>query len=207
MIRQSIGQATLIGQKEPSTSRRAAIIENLHILVSTLLPTTPPDRILTFLTKTVDKTIALRNAMTGEQAVYTCYFCERGDRYEEKFFQISSGEKPTGNVLFCTFPGLNRLTIREDMKKEFLNVVKGSVKLEGVFGKRPIIKKDVPAGNMDSVNKGAHVESVVAVAGAEGAVSSDTSLAPRESVVSVESPASVESRKDKAGVKAEGSKA
>lgn len=205
MIRQSIGQATLIGQKEPSTTRRTTLIENLHSLVSTLLPATSPDKILTFITKIVDKTIALRNAMTGEQAVYMCYFCETGDRYEEKFFQISSGDKPTGNVLFCTFPGLNRLTIREDMKKEFLNVVKGSVKLEGVFGKRSIIRKDVPAGNMDSVKKEALVESVVAVGAAEGAVSSDTPLDPKENVVSVKSPASIESGEDKAGVKAEGS--
>ena len=205
MIRQSIGQATLIGQNE-SSSRRTAIIGNLHALVSILLPATSHDKIQTFITKTVDKAIDLRNAMTGEQAVYSCFFCYRGDSYSEKFVQIASGEKPTGNVLFCTFPGLNRLTIREDMKKEFLNVIKASVKLEGVFGTRPVIK-DVPAINMESVNKGGHGDSVVTITGAEAPVSSDPSLAPRESVVSVESTASVESRKDEAGVKAEGSKA
>jgi hypothetical protein len=206
MIRQSIGQATLIGQKEPSISRRTTLIENLHTLVSKLLPATPSDRIQTFITKTVDKTIALRNAMTGEQAVYRCFFCYRGDRYEEMLEQLASGEKPTGNVLFCTFPGLNRLTIREDMKKEFLNVVKASVKLEGVFGARPIIKKAIPRSSVVSVNKGQD-ESAVPVAVVEGVVSSDTSLAPRESVVSVENAASVESGKDNAGMTAEGSKA
>jgi len=206
MIRQSIGQATLIGQKEPSISRRTTLIENLQILVSTLLPATSLDRIQTFITKTVDKTIALRNAMTEEQAVYRCFFCYRGERYEERLAQIASGEKPRGNVLFCMFPGLNRLTIRDDMTKEFLNVVKASVKLEGVFGARPIIRREVLEGNMGSIDKEGHGENAVPVADAEGAVSSDTSLLPRESVVSVESAASIESGKDEAGVTAEGSK-
>ena len=115
--------------------------------------------------------------MTAKQAVYQCFFCYRGDRYEELIEQIAYSEKATGNVLFCTFPGLNHLMIRGDMEMEFVNVVKASVKLEGVFGTRSILRKKIPVINIWHVNKRGHDESAVPVAGAEGAVSNDMSLA------------------------------
>ena len=79
------------------------------------------------------------------------------------------------------------------MKKEFLNVVKASVKLEGVFGPRPIMKKEVLGARLGSGQKEGSTLG-------DGAVSNQPSLATRESVVSVESTASVGSGKEGVGV-------
>lgn len=129
-------EATLNGQKEQAITRRVTLIDNLCTFVHILLPASPPERIQEFVTRVTDKTIDLRNAMSVEQAIYVCLFRYRGDRYQEEFDQVEGGEKPVGKVLFCTFPGLNRLTIGANLKKKFANMVRASVKLEGAFGSR-----------------------------------------------------------------------
>src|SRR5436190_20047638 len=98
MARQSIGLATLSAQKKDSDLRRQNIIESLRFLLSKLYPASPEKRILMFITKVVDKSISLRNAMTEEQAIYRCYFQDNGDIFERLTTQIASGEQESGNV-------------------------------------------------------------------------------------------------------------
>lgn len=134
MVRQAIGRATLSRPKlEDLKTRRETVIQNLCSLLQELLPTSQVDRIRGFVEKIIDKAISLRNAMTQEQAIYRCYFPHTGDSFNEITAQVANGEKNTGNVLICTFPGLYRFTIQKEGKKQFIFVVRAIVKLEGAF--------------------------------------------------------------------------
>ena len=77
----------------------------------------------------MDKSIALRTAMTEEQAIYRCYFYDHGESFDGEWVEIASGEKPVGKITMCTFPGLRRLTMNEG-KKQFMPIVKATAKLD-----------------------------------------------------------------------------
>ena len=130
-IRQAIGRATINAQAKHVAAFRSSVIQTLVHLLQLLLPTTPPETIHNFVTKVVDKSISLRTAMTEEQAVYRCYFSDHGERYDDNWMEVASGENPVGKVTMCTFPGLRRFTLKNG-KKEFVTVVKATVKLDTV---------------------------------------------------------------------------
>lgn len=133
MVRQSLGKATLSAQKFTAEQCRSTSITQTIKFLKLLLPATTEEKLEAFVTKIVNKSVALRNAMTEEQAVYRSFVLDRGYDFDESIAQVADGEEVTGNVLMCTFPGLRRLTVRNH-RKEFLSVVKATVKLEGVFG-------------------------------------------------------------------------
>lgn len=134
MVRQAIGRATMSHSNlEDLKTRRETLIQNLCSLLKELLPTSQVDRIQGFVEKIIDKAISLRNAMTLEQAIYRCYFPHTGDSFNEFTDEVATGEKNAGNVLVCTFPGLHRLTIQKEGEREFIIVVRATVKLEGAF--------------------------------------------------------------------------
>lgn len=70
--------------------------------------------------------------MTEEQAVYRCYFRDQGQRYDNDWMEVATGEKPDGKVAMCTFPGLRRFTLKNG-EKQFVIVVKATVKLDTAF--------------------------------------------------------------------------
>jgi hypothetical protein len=133
MVRQSLGKATLNAEKDSVEARKTAYIVQIINLLQLLLPATSNEKLETFVIKIIHKSIALRDAMTEEQAVYRSFVLDRGDPLDESIAQVADGEELTGNVLMCTFPGLRRLTV-QNQRKEFVSVVKATVKLEGVFG-------------------------------------------------------------------------
>jgi hypothetical protein len=144
MIRQAIGRATLSAEKKEVKPRREIIINDLYSLMGKLFPASPEAKVRAFVTKVVDKTISLRNAMSEEQSIYRCFLPDNGDTFDDSIFQVETGEKAKGNILLCMFPGLRRLNIGLDQKKGFVIVVKAIVKLEGVFGRKTISRKEVP---------------------------------------------------------------
>ena len=142
MVRQSIGRGTLGGEREQAGSRREILIENLCAMLGLLFPASSQEKLQAFVNRVVDKSISLRNTMTEEQAIYRCFFPNNGDPFDRSIAQTASGEQSTGGVLICVFPGLRRLTVSEDHKKEFVSVVKAVVKLEGEFGEITTSKKE-----------------------------------------------------------------
>jgi hypothetical protein len=128
-LRQAIGSATISAQAKTVAASRSTVIQTLVPLLQLLLPITQADTIQSFITKVVDKSIALRKAMTEEQAVYRCYFSDGNEDFDNDWMEIASGEKPVGKVTMCTFPGLRRFTVN-NRKREFIAVVKAKTKLD-----------------------------------------------------------------------------
>lgn len=129
-IRQALGRAALQSQiHRPETLKRQETYKlNLTHILSHLLPKSNPQDIEAAVSKWLEKAVALRNAMTEEQAIYRCFIPDTGEPYTEEVMEVAD-EEPAGCVLLCTFPGLDRL-IFKDGKKVSVPVVKASVELQ-----------------------------------------------------------------------------
>lgn len=66
--------------------------------------------------------------MTEEQAIYRCFIPDTGDLFSDEVME-GAEENPAGQVLLCTFPGLDRLILK-DGEKVSVAVVKASVELQ-----------------------------------------------------------------------------
>jgi hypothetical protein len=132
MIRQSVGRATLRAIKPDAEACKERLIKDLCRVLQTLLPVSFEDRIQAFVSKIVETTVALRDCMTQEQAIFRCFFLSKGDTFDEDVARIASGEEATGKIKMCVFPGLKRLTTRTNNQKQFVTIVKATVNLEAV---------------------------------------------------------------------------
>lgn len=101
---------------------------NLTHILSRLLPRSNPEDIEAAVSKWIDKAVTLRNAMTEEQAIYRCFIPDTGDQFSDEVME-GAEENPAGQVLLCTFPGLDRLILK-DGEKVSVAVVKASVELQ-----------------------------------------------------------------------------
>lgn len=128
-IRQALGQAAISVQPTDVAATRLSAIRALFVILRLLLPNNLEEKLQNFSTKIMDKSIALRTAMTEEQAIYRCYFYDHGESFDGEWVEIASGEKPVGKITMCTFPGLRRLTMNEG-KKQFMPIVKATAKLD-----------------------------------------------------------------------------
>jgi hypothetical protein len=149
LIHQCIGRVSLGTVIRDAETLRGKIVELLFAILRDLLPSSEKQRIEIFVTRIVDNTISLKNAMTTEQAVYRSIFPNYGDEFDERIAQTVSGEDHVGRVMICTFPGLSRFTVHmpdesdRSMVRGFLTVVKAEVKLEGVFRKKALTNEFV----------------------------------------------------------------
>lgn len=129
MVRQCIGRATLNSQKGEAEACREVLISNISYILRVLFPISSPEKVRAFATKVADKSISLRNAMTEEQAVYRCRFVNNEDSFDRSIAKAINDEKSMGTVMICLFPGLCRLRIGDNFKKEFITVVHAIIKL------------------------------------------------------------------------------
>ena len=109
------------------------IIHEMTALLSLLLPNASRDIISKAVSKFITKALALKAAMTKEQAVYHGYCAYGGDEFDSESMHIASEE--TGPVFLCTFPGLAR-TIKKSEKesgKAIIRAVKASVVLQSAL--------------------------------------------------------------------------
>ena len=61
--------------------------------------------------------IALRNAITWEQAIYRCCRTRTGEDFNDGWGTVAGGDEVEGKVLMCTFPGLSRIILGKDRKE------------------------------------------------------------------------------------------
>src|SRR5205814_369974 len=83
MVRQAIAQSILEGQHADKERARANYTAMFGKLQRALLPQSPEDAIQEFVTYVLDKAIALRDALTMEQAIFRCYFVGVGESYDD----------------------------------------------------------------------------------------------------------------------------
>jgi hypothetical protein len=142
-IRQALGRAALHSQiLRPETLKRQETYKiNLTHILSHLLPKSNPQDIEAAVSKWIEKAIALRNAMTEEQAIYRCFIPDIGEPYTEEVMEVAD-EQPAGRVLLCSFPGLDRLILK-DGKKVSVPVVKASVELEEEEAPNPMEENQI----------------------------------------------------------------
>jgi hypothetical protein len=74
----------------------------------------------------MDSAIQLKSHMTEEQAVYRCFMLGNGETVTSAQFHIGDEDVSSGVLFLCTFPGLHRIVLNEDGKREVLTVVKAS---------------------------------------------------------------------------------
>lgn len=142
MIRQALAQSILNGRHIDRETKRASYIAMFAKLQRALLPQSHEDEIQEFVTDILDKSIALRDALTMEQAIFRGYFVGDGESYDDSSCEICFGEEPVGKVFMCLFPGLQRRHIdnQKDLRSsnfaeiQTVTVVKAAVKLQSTFG-------------------------------------------------------------------------
>jgi hypothetical protein len=99
-------------------------------LLGLLLPGVTAVDLCKSVTKFVKKAIALKNAMTEEQAVYQCYWVQCGEQFDDEMVDVAGDEGDF--VCLCTFPGMARL-IRNEGATTAVRAVKASAVLQNSF--------------------------------------------------------------------------
>lgn len=108
-------------------SCRESVIQKLVLLLCILVPNAQ-DKVQSLVVKSVDKATSLRIAMTEEQAIYRCYFCNNGDLFDKDWMNDPTEETANGRISMCTFPGLRRFIVKNETR-EFIAVVKATTKV------------------------------------------------------------------------------
>lgn len=130
--------ASVNGRREKLTVK---CLKALKSLLYAVCPNTPKNDIKRFVREIVGKTIALRDAMTKEHAIYRCFFV-KGTSFDESLAECQEGDPQQGQLFACVFPGLVRLHRRGknigfgvDGSLEVITVmvVKAFVKLDTAF--------------------------------------------------------------------------
>lgn len=142
MVRQALARSILEVHHDDKERARANCAAMFVKLQRALLPQSPENAIQDFVTHILDKAIALRNALTMEQAIFRCYFVGVGESYDDSSCQTGFDEEPVGKVFMCLFPGLRRRFIynQKDLQNPnsidipIVTVVKAAVKLQSAFG-------------------------------------------------------------------------
>jgi hypothetical protein len=127
-IRQAIGQAVITLQKDSVPTLRSSAINSLIRLLQELLPKTRNENIQTFAVKVMDKSIALKTAMTEEQAIYRSDFFDSGEDFQETWIEIDPNDNPNNTIAMCTFPCLRRFTTNQ-IERQWIPIVKATAKL------------------------------------------------------------------------------
>jgi hypothetical protein len=133
MFHQALGLGAVRYVDNHSPEYNELLIHEMTALLSLLLPNASPNIISKAVSKFITKALALKAAMTKEQAVYHGYCAYGGEEFDPESMHIESEE--TGPVFLCTFPGLAR-TIKKSEKengKATIRAIKASVVLRSAL--------------------------------------------------------------------------
>jgi hypothetical protein len=127
--RQAIGTAAGETSSGQFPGAREHTFQSLVTLLRIIVPKTPQKEIEVFVKQLVDRSIALKDAMVEEQAIYRCDFFNSGTAFDSEWMKVSAGAEEKGKVKLTTFPGLRRFNVT-DGKREFVSVVKAWTDLD-----------------------------------------------------------------------------
>ena len=133
MFHQALGLGAVRYVDNHLPQYNTSITHEMTVLLSLLLPNASLEVINKAVSKFITKTLALKAAMTKEQAVYHGFCAYGGDEFDLESMHIASEE--TGPVYLCTFPGLAR-TVKKSEKesgKTIIRAVKASVVLQSAL--------------------------------------------------------------------------
>ena len=84
-----------------------------------------------YLAKVVDAAIKLKKEMAGERGVYRVFLICSGDRVLQEQINTGDEEQAGTTLLMCTFPGLKRYGVDDDVKTETILIrADGEVELQ-----------------------------------------------------------------------------
>jgi hypothetical protein len=127
--RQAIGTAAAETGIGHFAGARESTIQSLATFLCILLPKTSQKEVESFVKELVARSIALKDAMVKEQAIYRCDFFSSGTTFNSEWMKVATGAEEKGKVKLTTFPGLRRFNVT-DGKREFVPVVKAWTDLE-----------------------------------------------------------------------------
>jgi hypothetical protein len=113
MIHQALGRAVLQYTQDQAETEIANITTGFVQLMKLLAPNSDGKSLNAFAEKVVKKGVALKRAMVEEQALYYLYWVDFDAEFEELTIELEGDSDSPGNILFCTFPGLERMA-KED---------------------------------------------------------------------------------------------
>jgi hypothetical protein len=126
-------QAIATAAAETGSGRNAraheSTVQSLTTFLRILVPKTPQREIETFAKQLVERSIALKDAMVREQAIYRCDFFNSGTPFDSEWMKVAAGAEEKGKIKLTTFPGLRRFNVT-DGRREFVSIVKAWTDLE-----------------------------------------------------------------------------
>ena len=128
MVHQALGRGVARFLGENKDGYKGIVIE-LQGILRQLLPTTTDVALEVFAKKVVTLAVAFKAAMMEEQALYQVFWVGCRKMFQENRIDVVD-ENPSGYVLLCTFPGLER--VNQDSE---VTVVKASGLLRSAFRK------------------------------------------------------------------------
>jgi hypothetical protein len=131
-IRQSLGQAALSHTKQVKSPEimRESVSKELGNLLSFLFPFHKRLEFDEFAKKVIDDAIAVRNQMTEEKVLYRCFLLHGGEKFEAVQAEARDPEAVGEIVSLCLFVGVERLSVGENNRKEFVIVTRAKVDVE-----------------------------------------------------------------------------
>jgi hypothetical protein len=126
LVHQALGRG-LVKFVAKQEDLRDKVVEELQVVLSTLLPNVAYDVILPYAKKIVKMAIDVKEEMSQEQALYHVDWVRCQEPFQEGRMDVLD-ENPSGTILFCLFPGLIR-----KMKDEHITVVPAIAKLRSAF--------------------------------------------------------------------------
>jgi hypothetical protein len=109
---------------------RGSVSKELGDLLSLLFPFHARQELDEFATKVIDDAIAIRNQMTEEKVLYRCFLLYGGERFEAVLGEARDPDAAGETVALCLFVGVERLSVGENNRKEFVIVTRAKVDVE-----------------------------------------------------------------------------
>ena len=118
MIRQAIAHGVISSCQSQIPAAREESIKKLSSVFEILLRHARPKAIAAAAAKIMDAAIKLKNEMAGERGVYRIFLICCGRPVLPEQINTGDEEQAGETLLMCTFPGLKRYTVEDDVKME-----------------------------------------------------------------------------------------
>ena len=129
MVSRSLRLSTAILWKDEISKAEAQLTSQMIAIVRQLFPYHDEEKLLKGLRKVITKALLVKRQMSEEKLLYYCYWESGGKEFDAKEMQLSGSEQARGNVAFCTFPGLLRISLNLKAKQPNI-IMKASVLLQ-----------------------------------------------------------------------------
>ena len=124
MIRHAIARGVISKCEDKVSVAKDQAINNFNSLFQKLLPQSRPKDVSDSVQEIMKTALDLKKEMTEERTVYRCFFVCSGMPVVHEQVDVGDDGQVGVKLLLCTFPGLKRLSVDGNSKREEAIVVK-----------------------------------------------------------------------------------